>query len=87
MNGVITDHRILRGMESKGFIVRNGQAGQTERHWTGARVKVVTVSEGPALKHWGQHFTYNGVEYRIKYFDGCFKPFVVRVGVPLPSFV
>ena len=87
MSAIVSDHRILRGMETAGYIIRNGKPGQTERHWTGQQVPVITVSEGPKLTHWYQTFTYKGVEYRIKYFNGCFHPFVVRLGETMPSFV
>ena len=87
MNAIITDHRILRGMETKGFIVRDGSARSTERHWTGRQVKVVTCHEGPKLRHWYDVFTHKGVDYRLRYFDGCFHPFVTRLDADLPSFV
>jgi len=85
--GIVTDHRTLRGMEIAGFIVRNGSAKARERHWSGIPVRVCHVTEGPMLKSWYSHFTYGGKEYKIKYFDGCFHPFVVEVGKPSPSFV
>lgn len=84
---IVTDHRTLRGMEIQGFITRDGGAKSTERHWTGARVKVITCHGGPKLKDWHDVFTYKGVQYRLKYFDGCFHPFVTRVGADLPTFV
>ncbi len=85
---VITDHRTLRGMEIAGFIVRNGQSASRERHWTGMRVRICHVEAGPKLASWSRPFTYRGSEFRLKYFDGCFKPFVVRTdAVNLPSFV
>lgn len=84
MKAIVTDHRILAGMERAGFIVRDGKPGDTVRHWTGKRVKVITVKEVKKIQ-----FQYKGNTYRIKYFDGCFSPFVVRVGsgVEYPSFV
>jgi hypothetical protein len=87
MSGIVRDHRILAGMERAGFIERNGRAGQTERHWTGRQVKVITVSAGPKLEKSYQPFTYKGKQYKISYFDGCFHPFVVELGKPIPPFV
>ena len=87
MGAIVTSHKTLAKMEELGFIVRNGKPGETERHWTGARVPVITVKEGKALKHWNEEFEYKGAKYRLKYFDGCFHPFVIKVGEPLPSWV
>jgi hypothetical protein len=92
MSAIVTDHRTLRGMEIAGYIQRNGSPGARERHWTGAAVRVCHVRRGERLINapgydgaW--HFTYKKQDYAIRYFDGCFKPFVVRMGVEAPSFV
>lgn len=89
MKTLITDHRVLAGMERAGFIIRDGKPGDTTRHWTGARAKVVTVDAGPKLKHWGEVFDYKGKPYQIRYFDGCMSPFVCYVGIgrQFPAFV
>lgn len=82
--GIVRDYRTLRGMERQGFIVcRDGY----ERHWTGRTVRNYFVSVGPKLRNWWDVFTYRGKRYQIKYFDGCFHPFVTRVGAQLPAFV
>jgi hypothetical protein len=73
-------------MERRGFIVTlDGH----DRHWTGRRVRNYFVREGEKLEHWYSIFEYRGIEYRLRYFDGCFKPFVTRVdcALSLPSFV
>jgi hypothetical protein len=81
---IIRDYRILKALERRGFIkCRDG----VQRHWTGARVRNYFVAEGPKLDHWFDRFTYNGREYKIEYFDGCFHPFVVECGKPKPAFV
>lgn len=85
--GIVSDHRTLRGMESAGFIVRDGKPSDRVRHWTGQPVRVITCHEGPKLDHYYDIFTYKGKEYRLQYFDGCFAPFVVEIGQPTPSFV
>lgn len=87
MSAIVSDHRTLRGMDIKGFINRNGHGGSTERHWSGAQVKVITASAGPKLKYDSEIFTYKGRQYQLRYFDGCFHQFVTRVGEPLPKFV
>ncbi len=79
MNAIVRDHRTLRGMEIQGFIIRNGTAKSTERHWTGLSVRIHHVKAGPKLENWYQVFKHRGVEYHIEYFDGCFHPFVVRM--------
>ena len=84
---VVRDHRTLAGMERAGYIIRNGKPGETERHWTGRAVPVITVKEGPKLRSWSETFTYRGHEYQIRYFDGCFHPFVWRTDTAAPSFV
>lgn len=86
-SAIVNDHRVLASMERAGFIIRNGKPNQTERHWTGRHVPLITVEAGPALEFWHTPFTYKGKEYRIKYFDGCFYSFVVRLDVPHPTFV
>lgn len=84
MSPIVRDYRVLRALERRGFIVcRDGY----DTHWTGRRVRNYFVREGPKLDDWYQPFTYKGIEYRITYFDGCFHPFVVKCGVPLPAFV
>jgi hypothetical protein len=85
MNAIITDGRVLAGMARQGFI--DWQPGYVDRHWTGATVKRVHVQPGPKLDTWWQTFTYRGKEYRLQYVDGCFHPFVTRIGERLPSFV
>lgn len=83
MKAIVTDYRTLKAMERRGFIVtRDGR----ERHWTGVMVRNYFVSPGPRLIN-GHRFTYKGVEYSVKYLDGCFHPFVVRLDVPAPAFV
>jgi hypothetical protein len=87
MRAIVTDGRTLKGMTAKGYIVYHGGS---DRHWTGRRVKVCYVEDcGPKLEHWYDVFTYRGVEYRLRYFDGCFKPFVTRLdcALNLPTFV
>lgn len=84
---IIRDHRVLGGMERAGFIIRNGGPKSRERHWSGASVPVITVEPGPKLRYSGDVFTYKGTQYRLKYFDGCFKPFVTRYGAVLPAFI
>lgn len=84
MNAIVRDYRILKALERRGFIItRDGR----ERHWSGHVVRNYFVREGPKLENWWQPFEYKGSDYRIEYFDGCFHPFVVRIGVPRPSFV
>jgi hypothetical protein len=87
MNAIVTDFRTLNALQRAGYILLNGSARAKERHWTGWRVRVYHVRPGDKLDHWYSPFVHNGVEYRLEYFDGCFKPFVVKTGVPRPAFV
>ena len=84
MKAVVTDYRTLKAMERRGFIVcKDGR----ERHWSGLTAHNFFVSEGPALKYWFTPFTYKGVDYQLKYIDGCFHPFVHRLDMRPPAFV
>ena len=82
---MVRDRRILNAMARRGFIVYDGRA--KDRHWTGATVKRLWVGEGPALKDWYEVFTYHGRDYRLRYVDGCFYPFVFEIGATGPAFV
>jgi hypothetical protein len=84
---IVSDHRTLRGMEIAGFIVRDGKPSDRVRHWSGLRARVITCHAGPKLENYYDTFTYKGEEYRLTYIDGCFAPFVVKVGQPLPPYV
>lgn len=88
MSAIVGDFRTLNALERAGYIRLNGSPRSRERHWTGAPVREITVKAGDKLPDWWMPFKHRGKEYRIEYFDGCFKPFVVRVdGSPKPSFV
>ena len=78
---IVKDYRILKALERRGHITcMDGKV----RHWSGIQTRVYYVDYGtnPA-----RNFTYNGKDYELKYFDGCFNPFVVERGKPVPSFV
>lgn len=81
---MITDGRTLAGMQRQGFIV--WQDGR-ERHWTGLTVRRRHVQPGPKLENWYDTFRYRGREYRLRYVDGCFHPFVFAVGSQVPAFI
>ncbi len=81
---MVTDGRTLRGMTKAGFIV---WVKGTDRHWTGMMARRYFVEPGPKLQNWYDVFSYKGTLYRLRYIDGCFKPFVHLVGSDLPSFV
>jgi hypothetical protein len=85
MSKVVTDIQTLRGMAKAGHIKLDPATGKKVNHWTGQPIKACYIDDavGPT------HFTYRGAKYRIKYFDGCFNPFVVEdvSDSELPSFV
>jgi hypothetical protein len=78
---IVGDFRTLKALERAGFVQLNGDPNSRERHWTGASVRVLTVSEGSKPHNWSERFKHRGHEYQIQYFDGCFKPFVVRLDI------
>ena len=81
---IVRDYRILKALERRGFIICKDGHG---RHWTGMTVRNYFVDSGPKLENWFDRFEYNGKRYKIEYFDGCFHPFVVEDGKPVPSFI
>ena len=81
---MITNPRTLRAMTRAGWIE---WVDGTERHWTGLYIKRRHVQSGPRLKNWYDTFHYRGREYRLRYVDGCFRPFVFRSDVKPPAFV
>ena len=85
MGAIVNNRNTLKGMAKAGFIL--WEDGYTTRHWTGVEVPVIFVREGPRLENWYDEFEYRGKRYRLRYFDGCFHPFVCEVGKELPEFV
>ena len=81
---MITDYRRLKGMARQRFIT---WTPGRDRHWTGFQAKRCFVHPGPKLTNWYDEFTYRGQSYRLHYVDGCFHPFVFRVGSQWPAFV
>jgi len=72
---IITDIPTLRAMARQSGLVLHEDTGKKVRHWTGQMVTACYVSgDGP------QTITWQGKQYRLEYFDGCFRPFVVEVG-------
>lgn len=78
----VTDGRTLSAMNRAGFIV---WSRSTVRHWTGRPVKVCYVDAGPNIDRFDR-FTYHGEQYELRYLDGCFNPFVFKVGAKAPAF-
>mgnify|MGYP005613990809 CR=1 FL=1 len=87
---VVCDNGMLKRMEKQGFIKRSPDSEIKAKHWTGRMVPVYYVEDaGPKLDNWYDVFTFSGAAYRLKYFEGCFKPFVVRADAKpseLPAF-
>ena len=81
---MITSKKTLAGMAKAGFI--KWEDGVDE-HWTGQKVNRVWVDEGSELKHWSDTFTYKAKNYRLRYIDGCFKPFVFEETAQPPEFI
>ena len=96
---VITNMNSLKAMQRRGLIKFDRATGEVVRHWTGRPVKACYVSdygnnaEYPRQRTYvsgaGSCFEYKGNYYTLKYFDGCFCPFVVMINgnETLPPFV
>lgn len=80
---MVTNERTLRALAKAGFILWEPYR---ERHWTGLWVKRKHVRRGPNFPP-DNTFKLHGREYYLRYVDGCFYPFVFRVGEQVPSFV
>ncbi len=81
---MVTNPRTLRALTKAGFIEWRDEI---ERHWTGSPIKRRWVHAGPKLANWWETFSFNRRQYRLRYVDGCFHPFVFRADERPPSFV
>jgi hypothetical protein len=81
---MVTSKKTLAGMAKAGLI--KWEDG-SDKHWTGRKVNRVWVEEGSELKRWSDPFTYKGKNYRLRYVDGCSKPFVFEETERPPEFV
>jgi len=76
---LVPPSRTIRALAKAGFVELDASFGKKVRHWTGRLVTVYYVEDaGPKLPNWYCGFEYRGRQYRLRYFDGCFKPFVCR---------
>lgn len=75
---IVNNINTLRGMARRGFISLHPMTWKVERHWTGMMVRNVFVQEVPG-RQWNAPFEYKGKKYRLRYFEGCFHPFVVTL--------
>jgi hypothetical protein len=85
---VVPDLASLKAMARAGLIRLHADTGQKVRHWTG---RMVTAFYVDGTGSGDEPFVYKGRHYRLKYFDGCFSPFVVdmdfakEIGVDLSA--
>lgn len=90
---IIQDMKLLREMAKAGHIVLHEDTGKKVRHWTGQMVTAYYIDGVMTNSSWKFRFRHltirgKGVDYAIKYFDGCFCPFVVMLDGDLgPAFV
>lgn len=88
-NSVVPTVRILQKMADAGLIKLHADTGKKVGHWTGATTTAYYIDD--VCEGVKQPFEFEGWHYRLKYFDGCFMPFVVclevakRVGVDLDA--
>jgi len=84
---VVIDMRVLKAMERRGLVILDCSTGKIVNHWSGLPIKAKYVHDYGSNAEGGRPFIYNGIKYELKYFDGCFNPFVVKTGAKeLPSF-
>jgi hypothetical protein len=82
---VLTSMLVLRAMQKAGHICFAPDTGKKVRHWSGATVTAVYVDGPPDGKP--NQFEFGGIEWELRYIDGCFYPFVCLAGSKSPSFV
>ena len=73
----------LRKMAKLGLIELHADTGKKVSHWTGAETTAFYIEKALVRTP----FEYKGRKYDVRYFSGCFDPFVWPVDVPAPSFV
>lgn len=74
---VVPDIRTLKRMAKAGLITLHRDTGLKVRHWTGQTITAHYVDD--VCQGVQQPFEFGGKHYRLKYFDGCFSPFVVCI--------
>jgi hypothetical protein len=78
---------MLKAMARSGHINLHPDTGYKVKHWTGTWVKTYYVETGQ------RRFEYKGRIYGVRYFDGCYAPFVVlyeteeEISKPVRGFV
>ena len=75
---VVPNRELLRDMAKAGLIELHSdfKLGKV-RHWTGQMTPVYYV--GGVCDGVKQPFEFRGRMYELKYFDGCFAPFVIDI--------
>lgn len=74
---VVPPVKVLRKMAKAGLIKLHADTGKKVGHWTGATTTAYYIDD--ACEGVTQPFFFEGLSYRLKYFDGCFNPFVVCI--------
>lgn len=72
---VVPPVKVLRKMAKAGLIKPHADTGKKVGHWTGTEVTAYYIDD--VCEGVKQPFEFEGRHYRLKYFDGCFNPFVV----------
>jgi hypothetical protein len=69
----VKNMRTLKAMAKRGLIELHSDTGTKLKNWFGGGYHTCFyVSDGQC------RFEFNGQKYGVKYFDGCFNPFVVK---------
>jgi|CXWL01.1.fsa_nt_gi hypothetical protein len=73
---VIQDMTVLKAMQRRGLIRFHEDTGKlVGQLFSNRKAKAYYIDGGPRTV-----FDYDDSRYQIKYFDGCFCPFVVEIG-------
>ena len=74
---VVPNISTLRAMAKAGLIKLHNDTGQKVGHWTGSTITAFYVDG--VCKGVQEPFEFKGRKYKLKYFSGCFNPFVVDI--------
>lgn len=74
---VVPNVNLLKAMAAAGLIRLHADTGKQVGHWTGRTVTAYYIDDVcPGVR---QPFEFRDRMYELKYFDGCFMPFVIDI--------
>ena len=78
---ILEDIPTLKAMAKKGYIKLHNQTGKKIRGLYSSKTFICTYISGLG-EGVSSPFQFKGVHYQVKYFDGCFCPYVVQIHSP-----